>query len=836
MTRAQFLSSRTALTLALILTAAAIAACSLQSITGSDVIIVTATASSDAQQIIYVTATFLPSDSAPTVIIPAATSTPDVTVTATLPVPQAVAQANTALHNGDFDTALGIYQSVLSVDKLSVDPRLRAESMLGFGTAKLREGLYVDAVDVLTAYIKDYPTGDKIAQAYFLRGDAYLGMNEWALAIPDFELFLQKRPGLIDSYCYERIGDAHLALQNPNAALGAYANAVKGATPRGLRPLLLLREKVAATYINGGNLGAALEQYDAILTAAQNKQYRASIALSGAQMAAALGRTDDAIKRYQDILNFYPDTVEANRAAIALIAANVEVDNLARGKAAFAAEDYDTAITALYTYTGDTEAGQIDPSVYMLLGRAYREVGNVNAANVSFQTIINLYPTTSLFGQAWLETGRTFFLANDPDKAIERYREFATKHPDTSGAAEALWRIGYIYSARNDTTNAYTVFEELGTKYPGSEWASDGLFRAAMAAYNAGETGRASRLFGLLATAPGAGNLKAAGLLWLGRLYQTDNKPELARESYRQAALADPGGYYSLRANDLFRGQSPYTPPTQLDFTFGTPEQKAQADDWMRRTFSITAPGDLWRLSPELQASSAIVRGTELWDLAAYDDAKGEFAALTEANAENPLALYQLAVYYHQIGNYREMINTAAVLINSSGVPTENAPKYIAGLRFPVAYSDLILPNTAKYKLDPLLVFALIRQESLYDGVAFSTAAAQGLMQIIPPTGAEIAEKLAWPNYQNSDLYRPYVNVAFGVFYLHEQMERFDGKPYAALAAYNAGPGAAIEWNTIARGDPDLFVQAVSYDETQLYVRRIYEQYNTYAAIYGVSG
>jgi soluble lytic murein transglycosylase len=105
-------------------------------------------------------------------------------------------------------------------------------------------------------------------------------------------------------------------------------------------------------------------------------------------------------------------------------------------------------------------------------------------------------------------------------------------------------------------------------------------------------------------------------------------------------------------------------------------------------------------------------------------------------------------------------------------------------------------------------------------------------MQIIPSTGAYVAAKLGLTTYENNDLYRPYVNVVLGIYYLHEQLQTFDGNTYAALAAYNGGPGNSAEWVRISNGDPDLFVQAVSYDETRAYVRRVYEQYNVYATIY----
>jgi len=150
-----------------------------------------------------------------------------------------------------------------------------------------------------------------------------------------------------------------------------------------------------------------------------------------------------------------------------------------------------------------------------------------------------------------------------------------------------------------------------------------------------------------------------------------------------------------------------------------------------------------------------------------------------------------------------------------------------------VPYGEIIFREARKNDLSPELVAAMVHTESDFRPTLVSHKAAQGLMQIVPATGAEVAQKLNWPNYQNSDIYKPYINVTFGVYYLKEQLDTFDNNVYAALAAYNAGPGASSEWYKISNGDPDLFLQAISYDQTQMYVRRIYEQYETYESIYG---
>jgi len=108
-----------------------------------------------------------------------------------------------------------------------------------------------------------------------------------------------------------------------------------------------------------------------------------------------------------------------------------------------------------------------------------------------------------------------------------------------------------------------------------------------------------------------------------------------------------------------------------------------------------------------------------------------------------------------------------------------------------------------------------------------------GLMQIVPTTGDEIASRLGWPpDYSQVDLLRPNVNLTFGVDYLAKQRDNLDGDLYAALAAYNGGFGNASVWQSLAKGDPDLFVEVVRFDETRQYLMAIYEIFNIYSRLY----
>jgi soluble lytic murein transglycosylase len=161
------------------------------------------------------------------------------------------------------------------------------------------------------------------------------------------------------------------------------------------------------------------------------------------------------------------------------------------------------------------------------------------------------------------------------------------------------------------------------------------------------------------------------------------------------------------------------------------------------------------------------------------------------------------------------------------------APPYFNHVRYGLYYRDQVIENARSYDLDPLFVFSVIRQESLFEGFVRSTAGAHGLMQVIPATGEQINGEIGWPqNYNTNDLYRPNVSIRFGTYYLDKNRDFFAGNFYAVLAAYNGGPGNAAIWNQLAENDPDLLVEVIRFQETRDYIRNIYEIFGTYRMIY----
>lgn len=142
--------------------------------------------------------------------------------------------------------------------------------------------------------------------------------------------------------------------------------------------------------------------------------------------------------------------------------------------------------------------------------------------------------------------------------------------------------------------------------------------------------------------------------------------------------------------------------------------------------------------------------------------------------------------------------------------------------RFPLASQDGVVPQAQQAGIDPSWAYAIARAESAWMSDAHSGADARGLMQLLPATAAQVARSYELPWNGGDSLYDPAVNVALGTRYLAQMSERFNGAPWLASAAYNAGPIKVDQW-LAARGTlpPDVFTATIPYKETREYVARV---------------
>ncbi|HZY43404.1 MAG TPA: tetratricopeptide repeat protein, partial [Anaerolineae bacterium] len=690
---------------------------------------------------------------------------------------------------------------------------------------KLRLGQTSAAVADYLQFTQQYSDTTYLPDTWFELGEAYFAQSDWSKSIGAYQKYLKLRGDLIGSYVQERLGDAYSNLKDFENAAMAYEKSIQQASSSSAEAGL--REKLALSYRLLQRTDEAIVQYTSILSFAQNSAYQAQVIYQLGQTYLDAGRTTEGYAQFQQLVNFYFDRGDAYQALVVLLDANQDVNEFQRGLVDYYAKQSDAAIAAFNRFIQmTTDHG----NAHYYSGLAYRSAGNIGAAVKAFDAAIT-HPEASHWGDAWIEKANTQAIGGDVTGAIDTLTSFVKQHPIDPLAPTALWRAAGILESSGDYQRAIDLNLQLQINYPSDQNASESLYDAGLDAYRVDDMHVAITAWQTLSNTYPLSNLYAGSLLWQGKALQKLGQDQQANQLLSFAAQATID-YFGIRAQDVLSNSSGL-PIISAQLNIDPNEGRATAETWLAKWLGVSVTA-LQSLPVPVIADGRFQRGEVFWVLGRFDRARDEFESLRQSYSDNAAVLYPLAIYFRDIGLYRSSILAAGQVIRLSPAGTsDQAPIFLARLYYPIYYANLVAPEAQDRSVDPLVVYALMRQESLFEGIATSSAFANGLMQIIPGTAEEIAHDLKWPNYQLSDLYRPLISVKFGVYYLAKQRDYLDGDLIAAWAAYNGGPGNAKRWRDAANGDVDLFVENISLTETRLYIERLRENLAMYQRLYG---
>ena len=286
---------------------------------------------------------------------------------------------------------------------------------------------------------------------------------------------------------------------------------------------------------------------------------------------------------------------------------------------------------------------------------------------------------------------------------------------------------------------------------------------------------------------------RAQGLYWQSRA----GRPRAAGALLQRAADLDPLGWYGLLARERLGRAAP-----------------------------SSAPFPPHRIAPP--SPPALDLAVSLASLGLLSEAAAE-ADWFVARHPGDLGAAALPVY-ERAGRYDRSVVLAESLLGGRGA---RAPKLILDAVYPAAFPAEVAKSAERTRIDPYLLLAVMRRESLFKPDTRSAAGAVGLLQLLPATARRIAMVLGRPPLRDEELTVPGTAVDLGAWYLSELIGRF-GDPAPALAAYNAGPRVAGPWASRAAGRPlDEWVEDIPYRETRRYVKIVIGSWSAYRILAG---
>jgi soluble lytic murein transglycosylase len=775
------------------------------------------------------TATLTPLPTSTAVLSPTATPVPITTPTPVLPADQTLEAGLRHQLNGDYQAAIAAFQSILSSHPDSPEAR---DALYYLADVYLLDHSYSEAMEALLLFRERYHDDERYPFTSFRLATAYENLGRWDEATAAYQEYGDQR-AIISDYVHLNVGYALMELEQYEEAREEFSQVLGLGPPATLEQQALQNMALASRYLD--EYEQAISYYRQLLDLAQEDGTRAETLFQIAVTYQEWEDPDQAAQVFTQLAQTYPRTYRAYQALEELDAMEAStVNDYQRGLIYYYNDLYDPAVLAFYDYIEGVE-DTAEAHYYVAL--AYRGYYAYYLSIDELQTIIDQFPSSDLVGQAWWEIARSWTLIGNNEMAMGVYAQFFATLPQDPLADDAQWKLANLLEDEGEFEQAIAAYTILAETFPSGEYAAPSLFRAGLALYRLARYDEAYQTWGTLLEDYPQSEMRSRTLYWLGKSHLEQGDQEAAVGYLNELVLDDAGAYYGLRAADLLRAGPPQSPSNiyALDlYDMADEGQRLELEQWLVSWAGQQEGGQLSDLGARVTSDPTYQRGLELLHVGQRDSAKARFREVRTQFQDDPLALYQLALFFQREGFYDQSIACAQRILNLSPQDSlYDVPRLLQKLHYPVYFADLIVPQAEKRGLDPLVFCALIWQESWYDPFATSSYPARGLTQFIEPTADWVAEELGLTDFSHTDLFRPVVAVEFGGWYLEWITDYEDGELFRVLAHYNAGPGNVARWLRDGEvTDIDLFVEEVDFDQTETFIHRIYQHYWTYRNAY----
>ena len=342
--------------------------------------------------------------------------------------------------------------------------------------------------------------------------------------------------------------------------------------------------------------------------------------------------------------------------------------------------------------------------------------------------------------EAWSRLAR-----NAPEEALPRFTPLSERMPtleDADKLARAL-ALGLAWDRRPEALDYFARVPRAALADGDLEWWT-------RAALWAGDWGLVRTTIAAMSPAQQS---DWAWRYWAARTAEQLDEKDAARTLY-SAMLGGDNYYSALAAAHLGERVTPKLTPVPLD-----------AED-----VETIAAVDTFRRARELALLGLRELATNEWNYG--------YALLPE---DQRLQAVHLAARW-------ELYDIAVATATSHGQFNDYT------LLYPRPYADEVATAVKLTKVEPDLLYGVLRQESLFRPDAASSAGAFGVAQLTYATARETARRWQLPAPKRDDLFDPRVNIPLGAARVAELLEQFDAQLPVALGAYIAGPAAAARW------------------------------------------
>jgi soluble lytic murein transglycosylase len=374
------------------------------------------------------------------------------------------------------------------------------------------------------------------------------------------------------------------------------------------------------------------------------------------------------------------------------------------------------------------------------------------------------------------------------------------EYPASAQSAEILWQRGSSAESRGDLSEALARYEEVAQKAWSHSRAGQARMRTGQILLGKARVAEAARVYEDYLTDFPNGRRWEEASYWAARARLELGDTTSARRLVARIRREEPVSYYAVMGTDLL------------------------GEPYDVRVPRGVAPVEVGWLTAGLH------RLDRLLEAGLNDGADAEEKRLAARARGSDALTLRLAEALIERGRTIAGINLGWNL-RRAGTPWD---RRLLEVVYPFPYREIVTREAAEWGLDPIMLAAVIRQESAFETDIVSHAGAVGLMQVMPTTGKGLARTHGPASFHETNLTAPEVNLHLGAAFFVDMSARYDGDLPLVLSAYNAGPSRATRWRRYPEAsDPLRFTERIPFEETRGYVKNVRRNLGLYQLLYG---
>ncbi len=707
------------------------------------------------------------------------------------------------------------FKNILFMDKAYADNSKRKSSQQNYPKSNPYNNLLLSPIDVdkNLIYKKLYISG----QNYFNSGN-YLRADSCFSRIVDSSYILSDYALYYLAQSNQKMGDYSLAIK--------YYEQYRDKYPEGYWKEKVELEKVNCLY-QLGELNKVEETLRNFLKNYSESELISEVMFQLSSCLEEQEKWEDAAKNYYQIWLDWPLSEQSGKAKARFMQISETHDieikpaNLAslhqRAKKLMKAYLFDSALSDLLKLKERANLEQeaefvskvkLDIAICNYRLRKYEEAASILSELLN-SDISSALKKNVLF---WLAKSNTYL--GNTQYAIEYYSLLVEKYPYSDLAPESLENIAKIWENKNQTEEAMNTYERIITEYPYSVFAKRTLWNTGWIFYKKGEFSEALKKFDRLVKIGRNSSLYSKSLYWKSKVLEKLGENDSAIQAYKDLLDNNSYDFYKIMAIAKLE---------EIDPNYI--ENLKENSDYNK--IELISSGEI--------KSEHYKKAKELFMLGFNYDAINELEIVKNKENKDKELMVEVGKLFFKAGDYFRAIRVAVNYLNEflSDEP-KGETKDIWKSFYPRGYHDTVEKWANIENVNPFLIYSVIREESHYNPFALSISNARGLMQIIPPTGKWIAEKINSRNFDVEKMWDIETNIRMGSWYLRFLLDYFDGVEMLATAGYNAGQGAVGKWvNKYDENEADFFIENIPYEQTREYVKKVLRDYVVYNQIYG---